>query len=283
MRRGYVDADPSSVVRDRYLGLLQQALTFSLWEAGDGVVWEDPAPFARILRRLMRRRGVTLVKATVPHARDTGEDWPRLAHTMVGSRRLAHVRTCVEQVLRDGIPGDLIETGVWRGGTCIFMRGILLAHGVTDRLVWVADSFAGPPKPDLDRFPADAGDMSYARQEWVVPLEEVRDNFARYGLLDNQVRFLPGWFDDTLPVAPIDRLALLRVDGEMYASTMQALETLYPKLAPGGFCVIDDFGSVEACRQAVEDYRLYHRISAPVTTVDADGAYWRKPAPNRRH
>jgi O-methyltransferase len=272
--------DAGAAVRERYLRLLQQALTFSLWDAADGVLWTDPSPAARLLQRLARRRGVRLVKATVPQVREHGEDRPRLAHTMVGDRCLAHLRDCVEQVLRDRVRGDLVEAGVWRGGACVFMRGILLAHGVTDRVVWVADSFAGPPEPDTDRYPADAGDTSYTCQEWVVPLEEVRATFARYGLLDDQVRFLPGWFDETLPAAPIDRLAVLRVDGEMYASTWQALEALYPKLSPGGFCVVDDFGSVDACRQAVEDYRLYHRITEPVRRVDADAVYWRKPAPS---
>jgi O-methyltransferase len=271
------DDDPGSAVRDQYLRLLQRALTFSLWDAADGEVWEAHSPATRLLERLARRRGVSVVKSTEPHAREDGEDRPRLAHTMAGDRRLAHLRDCIEQILRDEVPGDLVETGVWRGGTCIFMRGVLFAHGVTDRAVWVADSFAGPPKPDTERYPADAGDTSYASHEWAVPLEEVRATFARYGLLDDQVRFLPGWFDETLQTAPIDRLAVLRVDGEMYASTMQALETLYPKLAPGGFCIVDDFGSVETCRQAVEDYRLYHQITATVENLDADGVYWRKP------
>src|ERR1700723_3522684 len=71
--------------------------------------------------------------------RAEGRDWPTRAHTMIGLKRLANVRECVENALADGIPGDLIESGVWRGGTTIFMRAILKVHGVTDRLVWVAD------------------------------------------------------------------------------------------------------------------------------------------------
>src|SRR5205823_10477287 len=72
--------------------------------------------------------------------RAEGLDWPARAHTMIGLKRLAHVRDCVASVLADGVPGDLIEAGAWRGGTTIFLRAVLKAHGVTDRVLWVADS-----------------------------------------------------------------------------------------------------------------------------------------------
>ena len=80
-----------------------------------------------------------------------------------------------------------------------------------------------------------------------VPEEEVKANFRRYGLLDDQVRFLPGWFKDTLQDAPIDRIAVLRLDGDLYESTIQALDALYPRVSPGGFCIIDDYLAVKAC------------------------------------
>ena len=124
--------------------------------------------------------------------RAEGLDWPARAHTMIGLKRLANVRACVESVLADGVPGDLIETGAWRGGTTIFMRAILKVHGVADRTVWVADSFAGLPPPDAARYPRDAGDRLHEFPQFAVPLERVRDNFRRYGLLDEQVRFLAG-------------------------------------------------------------------------------------------
>lgn len=121
-------------------------------------------------------------------------------------------------------------------------------------------SFAGLPKPDPERFPADQGDQHWTQTRLAVSLEEVQDNFARYGLLDDRVRFLVGWFRDTLPAAPIERLAVLRMDGDMYESTWQALEYLYPKVSPGGFVIVDDFGAIQACRAAVEDYRARHDI-----------------------
>jgi O-methyltransferase len=147
---------------------------------------------------------------------------------------------------------------------------------VTDRTVWVADSFAGLPAPDAQRYAADAGDRHHEQSALAVSLEQVQENFRRYDLLDEQVRFLPGWFRDTLPAAPIDRLAVLRLDGDMYESTTDALTVLYPKLSDGGFCIIDDYGAIPGCRAAVEDYRAAHGLTEPITEVDWTGVYWRK-------
>ena len=205
-----------------------------------------------------------------------GRDWPTVAHSMAGMARLEHLRACVESVVREGIAGDLIETGVWRGGACILMRAVLRAMGDTSRNVWVADSFAGLPKPDAEKYPADAGDTLYAFKELAVSQAQVRENFQRYGLLDPQVQFLEGLFANTLPRAPIEKLSVLRLDGDMYESTMDAITALYPKLSVGGFCIVDDYGAVPACRLAVNDYRRAHGIEAPVGMIDWTGACWRK-------
>lgn len=162
------------------------------------------------------------------------------------------------------------------------MRGVLAAYGVRDRTVWVADSFAGLPAPDPARWPADAGDSHHKATVLAVSEAEVRENFRRYGLLDDQVRFLPGWFRDTLPTAPIERLAVLRLDGDMYESTIEALNALYPRLSDGGFCIIDDYGAVEGCRRAVEDYRSSHQVEDPMIKIDLTGVYWRKHAADPR-
>ncbi len=105
--------------------------------------------------------------------RAEGRDWPARAHTMIGFKRLANIRTCVEAVLDDGVPGDLIETGVWRGGAAIFMRAILKARAVTNRVVWVADSFSGLPPPDTARYPQDEGITLHQSPQLAVPLERV--------------------------------------------------------------------------------------------------------------
>jgi hypothetical protein len=213
-----------------------------------------------------------------PVARADARDWPAQAHTMIGTRRLDNLQACVEDVLAGGVPGDLIETGVWRGGATIFMRALLEAYEDPDRKVWVADSFQGLPLPDPSRYPLDRGTEIFASyKELAIPLEKVKDNFARYGLLDERVRFLPGWFRDTLPVAPIERLAVLRLDGDMYESTMEALVHLYPKLSVGGYCIIDDY-ELPTCRCAVADYRKRQGISEPITTVDWAAVYWKKTA-----
>jgi O-methyltransferase len=211
-----------------------------------------------------------------PDKRRVGADWPAEAETMIGLDRLENLERCVRDVLEQGVPGDLIETGVWRGGAAIFMRALLKAYGDTTRTVWAADSFQGLPPPDAKRYPPDTGDTLHTIAYLAVSEDEVRRNFARYGLLDEQVRFLPGWFRDTLPAAPIDRLAVLRLDGDLYESTMVALEALYPKLSVGGYAIIDDYGALAACRQAVDDYRGREAITEPLVEIDWTGVFWRR-------
>jgi hypothetical protein len=279
-------------VRRLYLDLLKQALTGMLWDAKDGSLQELRARrrfgFALAVRETGGWRGVfqglffglrLLRNSFRPlhlSARAEGRDWPVLAHTMVGVTRLDNVQACVEDVIRNHVPGDLIETGVWRGGVTIFMRAILKCYGATDRTVWVADSFAGLPVPDARKYPEDrAYDLSVFAS-LAVSADQVRSNFAKYGLLDDQVRFLIGWFKDTLPAAPIDKIAVLRLDGDLYESTIVALENLYPKLSPGGYIIIDDFTNSPPCQQAVTDYRRIHHITEEIIPVDWSGAYWQK-------
>jgi Macrocin-O-methyltransferase (TylF) len=209
-------------------------------------------------------------------ARCTGLDWPSLAHTMVGLRRLDNIQYCLEKVLTDGVAGDLIETGVWRGGSCVFMRAILRAYRAADRIIWAADSFQGMPDVGTDGYPGDAELKTHEFNDaMAVPLETVKRTFAAYGLLDEQVRFLPGWFGDTLPAAPISRLALIRLDGDLFASTMDALTWLYPKLSVGGYVIVDDF-IIAPCREAVYAYRERMQITDPIRDIDGVGAFWRR-------
>jgi len=267
--------------RALYLDLLKKVLT--RYVTGDGLrAWEPPrdAPvrplFDVLLEKLADPR-VQLVRRLPfdPAVREEGRDWPADAETMIGLRRLDNVQACVEQVLAEDVSGDMLEAGVWRGGAGILMRAVLEAHAVKDRCVWLADSFEGLPKPDTERYPADAGDRHWTRSELAVSREQVEDNFRRYGLLDDQVRFLQGWFEDTLPTAPLDTIAVLRLDGDMYGSTMVALEALYPKVPPGGFVIIDDYGDIDQCRQAVDDYRAANDITEPMERIDFTGVYWR--------
>ncbi len=211
-----------------------------------------------------------------PAIRAEGRDWPSEAETMIGRLRMENLAESLATVLDDGVPGDLCETGVWRGGATILMRAALEAWGDAERRVWVADSFRGLPAPDAERWPADEGVDLSGVDALAVSRSEVEAAFARYGLLDGRVRFLEGWFCDTLPTAPIEQLALLRLDGDLYQSTWEALENLYPKLAPGGILIVDDYGAFEPCRRAVTDYREAHGVIEPIHEVDWTGVWWRR-------
>jgi Macrocin-O-methyltransferase (TylF) len=207
--------------------------------------------------------------------RESGQDWPSQAHSMIGNARMTNLRNITELVIRERIPGDFIETGVWRGGACIMMRAVLKAYGAGDRCVWVADSFCGLPKPSR-QVASDAGDLHHTFSELAVSLDQVQANFAKYGLLDHQVQFLKGWFSETLPSAPIGQLAILRLDGDMYESTMDALTHLYDKVSEGGFIIVDDFGAVPGCQKAVVDFREQRKINSAIQQIDGYGVFWRK-------
>lgn len=257
-------AEPAAEARmrsDLYLDLIERCLTNTIYEDA----YTD-----------WRKRGAARkFDATI---RQLGRDWPSCAHTMIGCVRLRNLRELAERVLAEDIPGDFIETGVWRGGACILLRAVLKAHGVTNRRVFAADSFAGLPKPDVEDYPADSGDDHHTYEELAVSLQQVKANFAKYDLLDDQVVFLKGWFKDTLPTAPVEKLALLRLDCDMYESTIEALRHLYDKVAPGGFVIVDDYGCVPGCRRAVDDFRRDRGIADPIVDIDGWGVFWRKGA-----
>ena len=263
-------------VRSLYLDLLRRNLTrFGMHE-------QMPSDWP-LRRRLLLKTVNTLTsirKGTSPsdqRNRELGLDWPPEAETMIGMQRLTSLQHCVETALTEDIPGDLVECGVWRGGACILMRAVLAAYGDHTRSVWLADSFQGVPRSDPANYKADKGIRAeFAAGILGVSKEEVSANFERYGLLDEQVKFLPGWFKDTLQDAPIDRISVLRLDGDLYESTIQALDALYPRLSPGGFCIVDDYLAVKACEQAVTDYRAKHGITAPIVDIDGTGVLWCK-------
>jgi O-methyltransferase len=268
-----------------YLDLMKRVLTRTGFDSSFRLLPAGPKlrhlP-RRVLQGLLRSRGLQLVMTANDDLRRDGRDWPSDGETMIGLLRLDNVQQCVTDVLARNVPGDLIETGVWRGGATIFMRAVLKAFRCTDRIVWAADSFQGLPRPDAERFRPDAGDPFWGYAALAVSLDEVKANFRRYGLLDEQVRFLPGWFRDTLPTAPIDRLAVLRLDGDMYESTIVALDALYPRLSPGGYVIVDDYKAVPTCRQAVDEYRAAHGIDDPIQEIDWGGVFWQRAADDHR-
>jgi Macrocin-O-methyltransferase (TylF) len=270
-------------VRSLYLGLIKKCLM--------GLMYADmkdtrensaqvrlPGPVSRLLGRIARSFGKGAARSTKIDlsTRLEGRDWPTVGHTMIGLKRLENIQYCVESVIADRVPGDLIETGVWRGGATIFMRSVLKSYDVKDRRVWVADSFRGLPAPNLEKYPQDAGLNLFESKELAISLEEVMANFEAYGLLDEQVKFLPGWFRDTLSTAPIEKLAVIRLDGDLYESTMDALTGLYSKLSVGGYLIVDDYGVIAACRKAVHDFRERNGVMDEIIPIDHSGVYWRK-------
>lgn len=234
----------------------------------------------RYLERLKSELGGRSVPGIPQAAFDEGRGWPRPfsdgVFTMIGQRRLDNVQLCVEQVLRRRVPGDLIEAGVWRGGTAILMRGILAAHGVRNRTVYLADSFEGVPPPQPDVYPRDEDFTLHLDADLAVSAGEVRANFSHFGLLDDHLRFIEGWFRDTLPGLRGHQWAVVRLDGDLYESTMDGLTNLYDGLSPGGFLIVDDYSVYPACAAAVDDFRDQRRIRDPLVRIDFDGVYWQR-------
>jgi len=274
----------NSTAADLYLDLLKKCLTRFVFPERYRPLTTNPSGWkARLYRPvggMLSKIGLELVRRAefVAAKREEGSDWPADAETMIGLKRLQNIQDCVTDVLKRGVPGDLAETGVWRGGACIFMRGILRAYGDDERSVWLCDSFQGLPRPNIKDYPQDAGDILYQWGGFLgVSLESVQANFAKYELLDERVRFVKGWFKDSLPSAPIERLAILRIDGDMYESTMDALRSLYPKLSEGGYLLVDDYQpSTKGCIQAVDDFRRTMGITDPIHRVDYSGIYWQR-------
>lgn len=240
------------ILRQLYLNIMRQCLT--------GLIYRDPS-FQNNIFDL--------------DARINGNDWPFLAHTMIGVKRIQNIQELAERIIHENIVGDFVETGVWRGGACIFMASILKSYNIEDRKVWVCDSFEGLPKPNIEKYPQDTGDQHWTRSQLVVSLDEVKENFNRYSLLNDQVMFLKGFFSETLPLAPIEKIALLRLDGDMYESTIIALQSLYSKVSIGGYVIVDDF-ALENCKCAVNDFLISNGLTVYTVPIDANSVYWRK-------
>jgi hypothetical protein len=250
---------PSTALPGLYLDLLKRALTNTIFVP-------EPNPDDDEFRFTFLRK---------VHYVDSS------AVSMLPLVRFDNLQQLIIDVIAQNIPGDLIETGAWRGGATIFMRAVLKVYGIADRVVWAADSFEGLPEPDAEKYPVEAKAwsgclMQRGYQNLVADLEQVKRNFAAYGMLDDQTRFLKGWFSDTLPSAPIERLAILRLDGDFYKSTMDSLNALYDRLSEGGYVIIDGEDSWTYCRRAVDEFRAQRNITDPMVAVDSKCCYWRK-------
>jgi cephalosporin hydroxylase len=198
-----------------------------------------------------------------------GQAPPGIAYTTMGRERLDHLEHCLDTIRGELVKGDLVECGAGRGGGAIFLRGYLEAFEMQNRDVWVADPFSAAPPP------AEETDSATARLNLKGDLNIVRDAFARFELLDERVRFLQGPFDSTLADAPIEKVALLRVDGSAAQSADTVLEALYDKIPLGGFVVIDSYGS-EGCREAIDAFRERRGVDEALERVGWGSVSWRK-------
>lgn len=194
---------------------------------------------------------------------------------MTGFLRLDNVRQLLQDVSENQIIGDYIETGVWRGGSSIFARGVLRALNQGHRKSYVCDSFKGLPPGDRD---LDKRDKNWDNWRYLeVSSEVVAGNFNSAGLLDSQVVFAKGFFNDTMPVLSpkIEALAIMRLDGDMYESTVDVLYPLYEKLSIGGYVIMDDWNGFPS-RTACLDFFKAHGISPEIVPIDTLSIYWKK-------
>jgi O-methyltransferase len=236
-----------------------------------------------LLKRVLTRIEFESLTKEEYESRRIGLDWPppKEAETMIGMVRLTNIEELIYRIMWSSIPGDFCETGVWRGGAAIFMKGCLHHWDYESpvrytkfRKVWVCDSFQGLPPPNEKDYPVDRGDIHHTHTSLAVSLEEVKRNFQKYQLLDDRVCFVEGWFKDTLP-GPIEKLALLRLDGDMYESTIQVLNALYDKVSSGGYVIVDDY-ALKGAKIATDDFRKQRGITTPLTIIDWTGVYWKK-------
>lgn len=190
--------------------------------------------------------------------------------TLLTKGQLDLIEQAVFTVTQRKVPGDFLEAGIWRGGVVVFLRALLTAYELGDRTVVGADSFAGIPMNERARNdPVDGW-----TDRWVASLDGVRAAIARFGLLDDRIELLPGFFSDTLGSLRGRTFALVRLDSDSYDSVETSLEYLYPLIPRGGIVIIDDW-HLAGCQMAVQDYRTQCGITDPLEVRDGN-AFWVK-------
>lgn len=211
------------------------------------------------------------------HLRRRGLDWPLHGLTMVGRTRLENIERLLLQMIDAQVIGDFVECGVWRGGSSLFARGVLKALNVHDRMVHLVDSFEGLPRASQAKDRDVWSKMDFLK----VSLEEVQEPFRQLGLLDDGVAFHKGFFQHSLPplrkqlLAEKKKIAVLRMDGDMFESTMDILYNLYDLVSVGGCVIIDDFTISEA-KEAVETFLQHHGVTVDYIHIDEYSSYFCK-------
>jgi hypothetical protein len=216
-------------------------------------------------------------------------DWALMASvgpfTMTGPERVRHLARSVEYVVRNNLSGAFVECGVWRGGSMMCVAYTLLELGVTDRDLYLFDTYEGMPPPDsvdklYDGTPASAVLATSAPDSlyWArAGLDDVRANLKRTGYPERHLHFVQGKVETTLPNEAPDKIALLRLDTDWYTSTLHELEHLYPRLCSNGVLIIDDYGWWQGARQAVDEYLNRLDFTPLLNRIDETGRSCTKP------
>ena len=210
-----------------------------------------------------------------PDARRAGKDWPLFGLTMIGDLRLYNIDALLRELDKEGIQGDFMECGVWRGGASIYAQLVIALSGNPhNRSVWLADSFEGLPLP---RDPSKDQDYWSKLNYLKVSLQQVQLNMAHFQLLpSSHIHYCKGYFHDSLLDCHPSKIALLRMDGDMYESTMDQLYSLYPYISLGGRIIVDDW-SIPVCQRAMRDFWSAHNITpTEITRIDDNSMYWMK-------
>ena len=208
-------------------------------------------------------------------------------YTMTSPRRIAALVDSVEYVVRHGVPGAFVECGVWRGGSMMAVALTLKRLGVTDRDLYLFDTFAGMPAPGAEDVPSPYDGYSPQKRwrrhtrlgrQWAgVPVETVRERLESTGYPPERIHLVQGMVEETIPGRAPDEIALLRLDTDWYASTKHELEQLYPRLAVGGVLIIDDYGHYEGARRAVDEYFATAGEPVLLSRIDFTGRLVVKP------
>lgn len=196
-------------------------------------------------------------------------------YTMVRNFNLINLYRMVRYINRNNIPGAIVECGVWNGGSAAMMAAASRDSGV-QREMWLFDSFEGLPRPsERDS----AIERAFYFEDWNKgSIEKVKHVFNTLNLSLDQVNFVKGWFDQTIPGAPVREIALLHIDADWYDSVRMVLQSLYDRVAPGGYIVLDDYGYWQGCNQAVHDFFTERGIPrSALRRVSDMGAYFQKP------
>jgi hypothetical protein len=202
-------------------------------------------------------------------------------HTLASAARTAALCDAVEHLVRNRIEGDIAECGVWRGGSVMAVALTLLRLGEADRDLYLFDTFTGMPEPGPADVPSPYDGYSPLRRwrraaragrQWAgVPAERVRRAVESTGYPPKRIKLVAGMVERTLPAEAPERLALLRLDTDWYASTRHELEQLYPRLADGGVLLIDDYGHYRGARRAVDEFFAEVRPAPLLARIDYTG------------